>query len=388
MTPCHDLLTDYCNVPEIAICAANNSMFAGVGQSTLHIELDTTLGHKKVLLLPDVIYAPGMAATLVSFSKLNLDGLMICIHTGTMHIHGYNSRLAGTIPCNGCLYTLRLDNRAPYAATATPVALTLYKLHQHLGHCNYQTILSMACSKWITGFTLTDGTQVECTSCALLRASRVPIAAARQSPSAAAFGNHLHSDVWGPALICTLQHKRYTLVLVDDATRWIEALPMKQKSDTLGRYISFKACEELQHSTASTSRSFSWIAAANFSVLISMFILSARVQSASLRLTTPPKHNGTTEQVWQTLFQTVCTLLLVSGLPRNLWGEVLQHIIYLYNQSAHSTLNGKLPFEACFGTALDIASIWVWGSWVFVHTHPAAISSPPTHLLADGLDST
>jgi hypothetical protein len=178
LMPRCDLLTNYCNVPEIAICTTNNSMLAGVGWGTLCIELNTTSGYKKILLLPNVIYAPSMGATLVSLSKLDLDGLTICVHTGTMCIHGHNSHLAVAIPCNRGLYTLCLSNQALYTATATPVALTLYNLHQCPGHCNYWTILSMVCNKQITSFTLTDKTQVECTTCALLKASWAPIAAA------------------------------------------------------------------------------------------------------------------------------------------------------------------------------------------------------------------
>jgi hypothetical protein len=110
MTPRCDLLTDYRDVPEIAIRAANNSTFAGVGRGTLRIELDTTSGRKKVLLLPDVIYAPGMGATLVSLSKLDSDGLTIRVHAGTMRIYGHNGRLAGTIP------NMLLDLRHPVNA--------------------------------------------------------------------------------------------------------------------------------------------------------------------------------------------------------------------------------------------------------------------------------
>jgi hypothetical protein len=35
-------------------------------------------------------------------------------------------------------------------------------------------------------------------------------------------------------------------MLVDNTTCWIEAPPMKHKSNTLGQYIGFEACEELQ----------------------------------------------------------------------------------------------------------------------------------------------
>ena len=60
-------------------------------------------------------------------------------------------------------------------------------------------------------------------------------------------------------------------------------------------------------------------------------------------------------------------MLIVSGLPRYLWGEALLHTIWLKNRTLTKALNGCTPYEALTSSPPDMSSILVWGSQVCVH---------------------
>jgi hypothetical protein len=80
-----------------------------------------------------------------------------------------------------------------------------------------------------------------------------------------------------------------------------------------------------------------------------------------------PEHNGAAERAWRTLLNIVWMLLFASNLPQKLWGEALQHAIYVYNRLPHSILGGRSPYEARFKTTPNLSNLWEFGSWVFVH---------------------
>ena len=75
------------------------------------------------------------------------------------------------------------------------------------------------------------------------------------------------------------------------------------------------------------------------------------LQGTEHRLTVhdTPKYNGVAECLNWTLILKVCALLHDSSLPKFLWGEALQHTMYLKNQSPTCALEGKTPYEIFHG---------------------------------------
>ena len=56
-----------------------------------------------------------------------------------------------------------------------------------------------------------------------------------------------------------------------------------------------------------------------------------------------------------------------NGLPQNLWGKALMHIIWVKNQSALCILNDKTPYELLTGKKPNLQDIPKWGARVWVH---------------------
>ena len=94
-------------------------------------------------------------------------------------------------------------------------------------------------------------------------------------------------------------------------------------------------------------------------------------QGTTQKLTThdTPEYNGVSECLNRTLQERTHTLLHSSKLPKNLWGEVINHAVWLKNRMpTHALPKGKTPYEMLYGKKLDLNHLWEWGCKVWVHT--------------------
>jgi transposase InsO family protein len=160
-------------------------------------------------------------------------------------------------------------------------------------------------------------------------------------------------------------HKKYALILLNNATWWITAPLMRHKSDALSCFVGHLLCKRAQYNITPKifqSNQGGEFTSADFSAYLELHGIICK-----LTVHNTPKHNGAAERAWRTLLNIVWTLLFASNLPQKLWGEALQHAIYVYNRLPHSILGGRSPYEARFKTTPNLSNLWEFGSWVFVH---------------------
>ena len=96
-----------------------------------------------------------------------------------------------------------------------------------------------------------------------------------------------------------------------------------------------------------------------------------QLQGTEQRLTVHdmPEYNGVSECLNWTLLEQTCTLLHSSKLPKNLWGEAINHAVWLKNRTIIQGLpDGKTPFKMLYGKKLDLRKLYEWGNQVWVHT--------------------
>jgi hypothetical protein len=80
-----------------------------------------------------------------------------------------------------------------------------------------------------------------------------------------------------------------------------------------------------------------------------------------------PEYNGIAEWFNRTAIEKVRTLLHESRLPKFLWGEALQHVVYLKNRTWTKSLHDSTPHEILTGKKPDLSNIHPWGTRVWVH---------------------
>ena len=80
-----------------------------------------------------------------------------------------------------------------------------------------------------------------------------------------------------------------------------------------------------------------------------------------------PKQIGVFERVGQTLCAMVCCLLVDSGLPPNLWGELMLTAKYPCIPVPHSAPQMETPLEVLYGKDTHLSHLKIIGARAFVH---------------------
>lgn len=298
-----------------------------------------------------------------------------------MNLTLYNAagKILGSIPRSGNVYSLRRYSAdTPHALSAQPAnTLSLLEVHQMYSHSNYAYIKKMIESGQLKHLKIDPArmAEEECLACALGKAKRAVIPKVRQTPLAVAFGDLMHMDIWGPASTQTIGHKRYTLTIVDDASRWLHMPLMCHKSDAYAAYVAFQTFLQTQFGiTIKQLQSDN-----DGSFLSEQFQSFLTLQGTLHRRTThdTPQQNGAVERVHGSIFNAVRTSMVASDLPRWTWGESLSYVVFLYNRLPHATLNFKSPYEVRFGTLPpDMARIKPFGAKCAVRLEHADKLSP------------
>jgi len=246
MTSNRSALTEYRSIEPIPICAANQTLFQGVGCGTLTVEVPN--GENKMhLRIRDVLYAPKLGASLISIGKLTEQGFTAQFKGSQLIIGSQNGQQQGVIEKRNGLYSVSRKIDSAAAVTTPHTTISLYDLHCRLGHLNYGAIRRMIANKSLPGFTILPLTEVECIPCNLAKMKTKEIRKTRSLPKAERFGDVVSMDIWGPARTETIHHHRYTFTLIDNATRWLWMPTMRLKSEALSKLVGIESREELQH---------------------------------------------------------------------------------------------------------------------------------------------
>ncbi len=100
----------------------------------------------------------------------------------------------------------------------------------------------------MTGLQLIDpNAQIDCNSCEFAKSTCKIIQKKTETPRAQAFGDKIHTDLWGPVPISSLGGHKYYVTFTDDHTRYTRLVLLKSKDEMLEVYKGFAAWAETQH---------------------------------------------------------------------------------------------------------------------------------------------
>jgi GAG-pre-integrase domain len=184
------------------------------------------------LRLTEVLYSPEVGYTLVSVGRLDDKGFTMSFSGGKCTISGPNGEHVGAVPKNGNgLYKVVHEQNDANVATEV---LTLDQFHRRMGHISPEVVRKLVDKGFMTGVrleTMPDGEPHFCESCVYAKATRKPVAKAREGERAIKFGEEIHSDLWGPAPVAMKAGKRYYITFTDDKMRLTHLNLLHLKSD-------------------------------------------------------------------------------------------------------------------------------------------------------------
>ena len=157
----------------------------------------------------------------------------------------------------------------------------------------------------------------------------------------------------------------YYVSFTDDHTRYTHITLLAVKLDTFDAYKAYEAWAKTQHST----RIKCLRSDHGGEYLSNEFTTHLKLKGTEQKVTThdTPQHNGVVEQLNHMLMERIRAVGHASGLLKNLWGEVLIHVVWVKNQTASRVLNGKTSYELLTGNKLNLHDVSEWGACMWVH---------------------
>src|ERR1700677_1090404 len=245
MSPFRHKFATYQTIPPRAVVTADKRLFHAEGIGDLQIEVPNGKSSTPVLL-KDTLYAPQIGVTIVSIGRIVSAGYSVSFENGSCNIRKEQDRkIVGSIPANGNgLY------KVEHALTAGAALeqVNIHTLHRRLGHASLDSIRNLVRNNAVVGLQIIDDhSPFFCDSCAYAKTTRKPIRKERSTSSARAFGDEVHTDLWGPAPLLSLGGRRYYISLTDDYSRYTWLALLRTKDEVLEAYKIFVAWAKTQH---------------------------------------------------------------------------------------------------------------------------------------------
>lgn len=231
-------------------------------------------------------------------------------------------------------------------------------MHSRLGHINFETMGTMVERGLVTGVPKFSIEKNICGSCLLGKQVR------QSFPQATTYRAEkllelIHADLCGPITPTTGGGNKYIFVLIDDCSRYMWTVLLKEKSDAFSKFRVFKARVEQETKariqTLRTDRGGEFVSSE----------FNAYCDNAGIRrhLTAPysPQQNGVVERHNRTMLEMTRSCLKHMSVPNYLWGEGIRHSTYLLNRIATRTLKDLTPYEVFRGRKPNVSHLRTFG---------------------------
>ena len=323
-------------------------------------------GGKKVL--KDVYYISALRRNIIGLGQATEAGCDVNMKDNTLKLVDKNGLLmVKTTRAKNRLYkvTLHADHVECLQVT-TCAESTLW--HPQLGHINKETMRSMAKKELVTGVPEVENFSEACVSCLKGKQTRKPF------PQATSFRESnllelVHADLCGPITSPTPAHKRYIFFLINDYSRYMWTVLIKEKSEAFEKFKIFKLRAEQETKTElktlRTDRGSEFVSHEFQSYCDKLGING--------HLTAPysPQQNRVVERRNRTLLEMTRGILKHMSVPNHLWGEAVRHATYLINRVATRSLEGMTPYEALRSRKSNLTHLKVFGCVCYARTEMA-----------------
>ncbi|GJW80332.1 retrovirus-related pol polyprotein from transposon TNT 1-94 [Tanacetum coccineum] len=184
----------------------------------------------------------------------------------------------------------------------------------------------------------------------------------------------LHMDLFGPVSPMSINNEKYTLVIVDEYSRYTWVHFLKKKSQAPIIIMSFIRMVENQNDIKVKQ-----ILTDNETQFRNHELESfCDKKGISQNFSSPytPEQNGVAERKNITLIKTARTMLNGSVLSKHFWTEAVRIACYTQNRLIIVKRHDKTPYEIFREIIPDISYFYVFGCPVFIHNHKDNRNTP------------
>ena len=322
------------------ILTAGGSLLEGTSEGLLQGLVTDEYGNSHLVRV-DIMIVSGIGSNLYSVKAAASKGIASIFDMENPRLEGHGITIPLRIGDNN-LYSFVLDLSADgYGATelAMNAVANAELWHRRLGHLNKRTL----------GFMQRAHPE---------KAENADIKAPFQL---------VYADLMGPFAPAAHGGYKYVSKITDHFSRWNAVSLLCSKDQALASLQAYVTSTVIPFSSrivrfrADKGGEYT---GKNFQA----YCLETDIQQ-EFAATNTPQQIGVSERVGRTL----CAILIVrcllvdSGLPPNLWGELMLTTSYLCNRVPHSALKMETPYKVLYGKEADLSHLKIIGSRVFVH---------------------
>ena len=309
-------------------------------------------------LLTDIYYIPDLRSNILSLGQATEQGCDVRMKDDYLTLRDSNGRLlTKVLRTSNRLYKVPLKVGTPNCLLAK-IKEEPWSWHARLGHISFKTIQAMAAKNMVHGLPEIKEENQLYDSCLVGKQTRhsFPRATSYRSTNALEL---LHADLCGPISPATPAHNRYIFVIIDDCTRYMWTILLKEKSEAFDKFKDFKSLVEKEvNKTVGTLRTDR-----GGEFTSREFQEFCNRSGIKRHLTAPytPQQNGIVKRRNRTLMEMTRSMLKATKVPNYMWGEAVRHATYVINRVPTRALKDSTPYESLRGRKPSIAHIRVFG---------------------------
>ncbi|GJX57180.1 retrovirus-related pol polyprotein from transposon TNT 1-94 [Tanacetum coccineum] len=310
----------------------------------------------------------------VGFSKLNFSNIIgkgkICDNKCRVTFSEHDSEITkdGKVIGRGIrkkgLYVMKLGNKPKDQICLATIDENSTLWHRRLGYANMRLIQSLASKELVRNLPKLKFDQHFCDACKIGKQAHASHKA-KNIVSMTRCLELLHMDLFGPSAVRSYGGNRYTLVIVDDYSRYTWTRFLKDKTEAFDQFKIFS--KKIQNQLGCTIVSIRTDHGREFDNEV-QFGEFCNANGITHNFSAPrtPQSNGVVERKNRTLQEMSRTMLNEQSLPQKFWCNAVDTSTYILNRILIRAILGKTPYELLKGRKPTLDYFRVFGSKCFI----------------------
>ncbi|GJY54237.1 retrovirus-related pol polyprotein from transposon TNT 1-94 [Tanacetum coccineum] len=321
------------------------------------------------IVFTKVAFVNGLKYNLISISQLCDAKYIVQFNDKQGIIFNANKEIVLITPKRNDVYVLDMSSLTPNGAcffAKAPESVT-WLWHKRLSHLNFININKLAKQNKVLGLpSLVYSKDKSCTACEKGKHHRASFKT-KQNFSIRKCLYLLHMDLFGQVSPMSINHEKYTIVNVDEYSRYTWVYFLKKKSQAPEMIMSFIEMVENQNDIkVKQIRNDNRTEFRNHK-LESFCDEKGISQNFSSPYT--PKQNGVAERKNKTLIEAARTMLNGSVLSKHFWTNAVRIACYTQNRSIIVKRHDKTSHEIFRERIPDISYFHMFRCPMFIHNH-------------------
>ncbi|GJU17623.1 retrovirus-related pol polyprotein from transposon TNT 1-94 [Tanacetum coccineum] len=309
----------------------------------------------------NVIFGSNLRGNIIGKGTISNDSLKI---DNVEHVDNLGFNLLSRGIRKKGLYVMKLGNKPKDKICLATIDENFTLWHRRLGHANMYLIQSLASKELVRNLPKFKFDQHFCDACKIRKQAYVSHKA-KNIVSTTRCLELLHMDLFGPSAVRSYGGNRYTLVIVDDYSRYTWTRFLKDKTKAFDQFKIFS--KKIQNQLGCTIVSIRTDHGREFDNEV-QFGEFCNANGITHNFSAPrtPQSNGVVERKNRTLQEMSRTMLNEQSLPQKFWCNVIDTSTYILNRILIRAILGKTPYEILRGRKPTLDYFRVFGSKCFI----------------------